>query len=340
MNRRSIAASTRRPIARALALVVSLASASAQASTTCSAVMTNIQFGSSDPFTGWTDVTATINYSCTITSLLSSSKVRMCFSIGSGAQGTGSVYPRQMTSGSNSLLFNLYKDSSYSQIWGTRSDAYDSVNQDMQLGALIGSVTDSGSLTVYGRIPSGQTSVIPGAYTNSFSGIHTELVYRYNEFLLGLLGFPATCTSGGNGSGSGTFEFTASATVQAQCNPTFSVQNVDFGTHGLLNANIDTTATISPQCTNTTSYQIGLDDGLHASGTTRRMQSGGGQTVSYELYRDAGRSLRWGNTQNTDTLSGTGSGSAQALTVYSRVSAQSTPTAGSYSDTVTVTIYY
>ncbi len=323
-----------------LAICLTLNATPAHAATTCTASMTDVQFGSVDPFDGNVDIQATISYSCTITSLLSSSKVRMCFSIGSGLQGDSNMAPRQMLSGANVLYFQLYKDSGRNQIWGTRSDAYGSTNADMQLGALIGSTTDSGELTVYGRVPAAQTTLVPGVYINSFSGAHTELAYQYNEFLLGLLPFPDSCVSGGTGGGTGTFPFTASATVNAACNPTFSVQNIDFGTQGLLTAAIETTATLSPQCTNTTPYQVGLNNGLHASGNTRRMQSSGGQYVTYELYRDAGRSQRWGNTQSVDTLGGTGAGDAQNVTIYSRVASQNTPPSGDYSDTVTVTIYY
>ena len=47
----------------------------------------------------------------------------------------------------------------------------------------------------------------------------------------------------------------------------------------------------------------------------------GGSTyyLPYELYRDSARSLRWGNTLTVDTASGTGTGSAQQLTIYGRV---------------------
>lgn len=324
----------------ALLLLLLLGALPAQASTTCSASLSNINFSSVSPFGGDVDVSATLNYSCTITSILSSSRIRMCFSIGAGAQGAGNFDPRQMTSGANLLYFNLYKDSGRSLIWGTRSNSYGSVGATLEIGALLGSATASGSFTVYGRVPSGQTTAVPGSYSNAFSGSHTELIYQYNEFLLGLLGYPASCTSGGNGSGSGTFAFTAQAQATAQCDPTFAVENIDFGTRGLLTANYDTTALVKPRCTNTTPYQLGLNNGLNASGSTRRMKSAAGNYVSYELYRDNGRSQRWGNTQGADTLAGTGSGSAQNITIYGRVAPQVTPRAGSYSDTVTVTIYY
>jgi spore coat protein U-like protein len=324
----------------ALLLVAGLALAPcAEASTTCTASMSNVSFGNVNPFDGSVSVNATIQYSCTITSILSSSRVRLCFSIGSGAQGDGSITPRRMTGTATPMSFNLFKDASYTQIWGTRADAAGPMHATMEIGALLGSVTQNASLTVYGRVPANQTALVPGAYSNNFSGINTELIYRYNEFLLGLEPFPVSCSGSGTG-GTGTFPFTASASVVAACNPAFTVQNIDFGTHGLLTASIDTSATVAPQCTNTTPYQIGLDNGLYAVGNTRRMRSAGGRHVSYELYRDAGRSQRWGNTVNTDTVSATGDGSAQSLPIYARVAPQTTPPEGAYSDTVTVTIYY
>lgn len=63
--------------------------------------------------------------------------------------------------------------------------------------------------------------------------------------------------------------------------------------------------------------------------------------LPYELYRDAARSLRWGNTLNVDTVGGTGSGSAQQLTIYGRVApVTGQPPAGTYNDLVQVTITY
>lgn len=313
----------------------------AEASTSCVASMTSVQFGDVPPFGGDVDVSATISYSCTITSILSSSKVRLCFSIGAGAQGAGNMAPRQMSSGLYPLAFNLYKDSGRSLIWGTRADSYGAVEATLQIGALIGSATANGTLTVYGRVPSGQAALVPAVYLNSFSGGHTELQYRYNEFLLGLQDFPASCASGGSGGGSGSFPFTASATIWPSCDPSFAVNNIDFGSRGLLDSNFDAVASVSPRCTNTTPYQLGLNDGLHASGSTRRMKSAAGAYVTYELFRDSGRAQRWGNLQSIDTVAGTGSGGAQSVPVYGRVPTQSpTPAAGVYSDTVTVTVYY
>lgn len=74
--------------------------------------------------------------------------------------------------------------------------------------------------------------------------------------------------------------------------------------------------------------------------TTRRMVSAG-RYVVYGLYQDAARSKPWGtNTGSGETLSGTGTGLTQSHTVYGRVAPQSAPPAGTYTDTVVVTVTY
>jgi spore coat protein U-like protein len=325
-----------------LAALIALPTA-AQAATTCSASMTNVNFGASDPFTGWTGVTATINYQCTTSglSLLTTAKAKLCFGIGSGDQGSGStIVPRRMTSGANELRFNLYQNAGHSLVWPTAVEGTDRYEVALEYSVPLLGGSGSGSVTVYGDIISGQNTAISGSYSNSFSGIGAFMVYRANEQLLGTPSWPTNCTSGGSFSGIASFPFTASATVEASCNPSFSVQNISFGTQGILSSNIDTTAIIAPQCTNTTPYQIGLDNGQNATGNTRRMHNGAGKYVSYELYRDAARSQRWGDTLNSDTLADIGTGSAQAQSVYARTAPQITPPQGTYSDTVTVTIYY
>ena len=129
-----------------------------------------------------------------------------------------------------------------------------------------------------------------------------------------------------------------SATVPALCSVTASA--LAFGSY---TASVtDATASVSVTCTNGTTYTIALDAGTGAGATTsaRLMSGPAGATLAYNLYRDAARSLPWGNTIGTDVQSGTGNGTAQALTVYGRIPAAQYPTAGTYTDTVTVTVTY
>jgi len=115
-----------------------------------------------------------------------------------------------------------------------------------------------------------------------------------------------------------------------------------FGTAQVLGSNIDVTATVSPTCTNTTPYTISLDVGSGAGATVaaRRMTGPASATVAYSLYRDAARTLVWGVTSGTDTVAGTGNGTAQPITVYGRVPPQSSSAPGGYTDVVTATVTY
>lgn len=136
-------------------------------------------------------------------------------------------------------------------------------------------------------------------------------------------------------------QFQVSLTIQAECRLT-SASDLAFGNTGVIQAAITSTSTIGVQCTNTTPYNIGLNAGAGTGATVaaRRMTSGAGATIVYELFRDPARSQIWGNTAGTDTLAGIGNGAVQSLTVYGRVPAQTTPAAGSYTDTVQVTVTY
>jgi spore coat protein U-like protein len=140
------------------------------------------------------------------------------------------------------------------------------------------------------------------------------------------------------GTVTGTFGVQVTLTASCVIN---SASNLNFGSQGVLIANVDQTSTIAVQCTNTTPYNIGLDVG-NGSGATMaaRKMTSGSATVTYSLYTDTGRSIVWGNTVGTDTVAATGNGSSQSFTVYGRVPAQSTAAPGTYNDTVTVTVTY
>lgn len=134
--------------------------------------------------------------------------------------------------------------------------------------------------------------------------------------------------------------------IQNACDVTTTAPtDLDFGTHGLLDAAVNETTAggITVTCTNGASYNIGLDAGANPSTAgdinTRRMAAGS-EFVGYQLYSDAARTSAWGNTISTDTVASTGTGAAQSFPVYGQVPAQATPTAGTYTDTVTVTVTY
>jgi spore coat protein U-like protein len=138
-----------------------------------------------------------------------------------------------------------------------------------------------------------------------------------------------------------TGQFNVTITIQSNC-VVVSATDLAFGTQGVISANIDAQSTISVQCTNTTPYNIGINAGNGAGATVaaRKMTGPAAATVTYSAYRDAARTLVWGQTIGTDTEAATGNGSAQPITVFGRVPPQTTPAAGAYTDTLTVTVTF
>lgn len=127
-------------------------------------------------------------------------------------------------------------------------------------------------------------------------------------------------------------------TIQDGCDVTATPPtDLDFGTTSLLTADIDQTATITVTCTEAAPYDVGLGGGTSGD-TAARTMTGTGGDVAYQLYQDAARTEVWGDLVGTDTVDATGTGVAQTHTVYGRVPPQPTPPAGTYTDTVAVTV--
>jgi spore coat protein U-like protein len=157
--------------------------------------------------------------------------------------------------------------------------------------------------------------------------------------LLVLIGVLMLVSSGARATTT-TSTFTVQMTITASC-VINSASTLNFGSSGVISANVDQTSTVQVQCTNTTPYNIGMNAGTGTGATVAaRKMTNGGNTITYSLYSDSGRTTVWGNTVGTDTVSATGNGAAQSYTVYGRVPAQSTPAAATYTDTITVTVTY
>ena len=143
-----------------------------------------------------------------------------------------------------------------------------------------------------------------------------------------------------NGSKTSTFDVTLK--IIADC--IISANPLDFGqSQGVLQTAVTANTTLNVTCTATTPYNVGLNAGTGTgSSTSARLMSGtagNSSTVGFNLKQTSG-GANWGNTQGTDTLSGTGSGVVQNLTVYGQVPAQATPQPDTYKSTITATVYF
>lgn len=165
--------------------------------------------------------------------------------------------------------------------------------------------TGNTSITVYGQIAAGQY-VTQGTYTDTIS--------------------------------SATTSFTVTVVIPATC--TIAANALNFGTYGGLA--INSTTTLSVTCTKASTYNVGLSAGQStgATVTNRKMTGPSSALLGYKLFSNSGYTTNWGNTVGTDTLAGTGSGTAQSLTVYGQIPAGQFVQPGSYTDTVIATITY
>jgi spore coat protein U-like protein len=298
----------------------------ATAAISCTASMTNIVFGSVNVLPGAViDTTGTLTITCS--GATANTAYRFCTDIRTGPDASGNQ--RRMASGTNFLNFDLYKDAARTQEWGNYANNYLGGGSQNDFTSN-GSGNISSTVTVYARIAASQQTAIPGSYSETMSSGTSQRMHY------------GALASGGNcsvGASTANFSFTVTATVGTNC--LISATNLNFGSVGLLTSNVDATSTVTPTCTSTTPYNIGLDTGT-ASGatvTTRKMTSGA-NTISYSLYSNSGRTTNWGNTVGTDTVSGTGSGLGQNYTVYGRVPSQTTPRPATYSDTIVATVTY
>jgi len=147
--------------------------------------------------------------------------------------------------------------------------------------------------------------------------------------LVGVLGLLATPALGGTASNT----LTVTATVAATCS--VSASSLNFGTY-TVSTNTDQSGNISVTCTTGTPYTVELDGGTNASGSTRRMVNASSY-LTYELYTDSGRGTVW---NNTNTVAGTGTGAAQSIPLYGRIPSSQNVPAGTYTDTVQITVTY
>ncbi len=291
----------------------------------CSFSITNVAYGTVDvTANAAVDTTATLTVTC---SSLASVALRVCVNLDAGGGGASNASNRFMKSGSNTLTYGLFSDAARTTPWGSNfwgGGGAGPVLVDFPL--FIGSSTMT--RTVYGRIYSGQQTVPAGSYLSAFSSTDAKIQYG----LLSLVSCNLLTSTN-------TTSFNVTATVPTTCS--VATNDLDFGMAGTLAANIDASTTVSPSCTSGAAYHVGLNGGLSgATDPTRRKMTKAAESVLYGLYRDAARSLPFGDVIGSNTVSGVGSGLAQSVPVFGRIPPQPTPSPGGYSDTIIVTLTY
>lgn len=294
---------------------------------TCTATASNLDFGNVNPISGTAVArSGTINVSCDWTLISLQPNALVCLNL-------STAVTRAMTSGANTMQYDLYQDAGHTQTWG--SSFTGSTPLSVSIAKPLIGTTAGATVNFYGQIAAGQTTVpttgdASTVYSQSFT---TATAIAYGYYLL----VAPSCASL---TAAGTFPFTVSATVTNNC--TIGATNLSFGTAGVIGTGINAAGSLSITCTNGDSWRVSLNGGGSGNVAARTMQrQGGGGSVGYQLYTDSARILPWGDgSGGTTRVTGTGTGLAQAVNVYGRVPAQSTPMPGNYSDTITATIEF
>ncbi len=134
----------------------------------CGVTTTHVAFGSYNPLAfGNTDSTGSVRVQCGgVAGLL------IPFNLAISAGGGGSYAGRRMSSGGNTLSYNLYTDASYTTIWGDGSAASQIVSSGVTLD--VAGLSPAQTFWVYGRIPGRQLTAVPGSYADT---INVTLTY-------------------------------------------------------------------------------------------------------------------------------------------------------------------
>lgn len=125
-----------------------------------------------------------------------------------------------------------------------------------------------------------------------------------------------------------------------------SVIGVAFGTYDVFESTaLDSTGSITIVCSGLQPMDlitVDLGYGSGAVGTSRHMLNGM-NTLGYDLFVDASRTMLWGDGSNGTVVLGPlsiANDTPTTWTVYGRIPAQQNVSVGSYSDSILVTVQF
>ncbi|NTV94804.1 MAG: spore coat protein U domain-containing protein [Thiobacillus sp.] len=124
------------------------------------AVDSQVAFGTYNPLPGSAaDAAGHFTVTCDLTLGLLGT-----YTVGLSKGGSGSYAPRKMSSGANTLNYNLYTDAAHTSVWGDGTGGTSLVS-DASLLTLLGHVVRH--YDVYGRIQGSQQTARPGSYADT-----------------------------------------------------------------------------------------------------------------------------------------------------------------------------
>ncbi|MGE8659053.1 MAG: spore coat U domain-containing protein [Achromobacter sp.] len=256
---------------------------------------------------------------------------QVCLYLSPGQWSAGQPTRRMSNYNGAFLNYDLFSDPAHTQLLGAPgSTPVDQFRVVVPPGS-----PRTTQAPVYGWVYPGQS--VGAARVFQEQGIQGLLRYRFSSS-----GYPAStddCSAGGSGGGSVTFS--SSGVLATYDNACWIVAtDLDFGSTAPPLRPVRAEGTIRVQCAPGTSWRVGLSDGQHRDGGSRRMAGAQGY-VRYEIYRDSSFTEVWGDDESSQASGSTGpAGNTVLLTVYGEVPPQPDLGMGAYTDTIVATLYY
>ncbi len=120
----------------------------------CNVSATNLAFGAVDPLGGNVDGSSTVTVRCTKNSPYT-------VGLNAGTTTGATIAQRKMADGAETMDYNLFTNATHTTIWGNSAVA------PTWVSATGAGLNTPQVLTVFGRVPSGQTGLAVGSYTES-----------------------------------------------------------------------------------------------------------------------------------------------------------------------------
>ena len=204
----------------------------------------------------------------------------------------------------------------------------------VNLAGLLGSFNFP--LTFYIRTIPGV--VVPaGTYTSTLSMV-------FNYAICTSVSVLGVCLLGNEQTGSFTVPVTVNMVVTNDCT-TITAPAINFGSAPLVSSFSGVSQSINVICTKGSAYTVGMNAGLHATGTQRYMANGS-NLLAYQIYQGTSGTTLWADTGTARVASSAASAvSSDGLTKTFNYNAliltgQNTPAQGTYTDTVTIDLSF
>lgn len=157
----------------------------------------------------------------------------------------------------------------------------------------------------------------------------------------------AVLTLGAAGTASAVDEqasFSINLDVQSEC--LISAQDFNSAVGGT-RISSEENLTVSVLCNAGTPYSVGIDRGLNDGADPIESDKrallavdGSGSSIPYELYRDIGMTLAWGDLDSPDAHTAVGNGLWQNLPARIRLNRLNMATSGAYTDQLVTTVRF